>query len=80
MFIMKHALKEIRLTAKNNGLTFKQSNTKLNGGYLWRLTDRNSGEIIVDNYCFWSAYNDYQNGFIDSWNGSKFEGVNNEDI
>ena len=62
------AIKEIRSTAKASGLTFKQSKTRLNGGLLWQLTDRKTGEVVMDNYQLSSAYNDCCSGYISSYN------------
>ena len=69
------ALKELRAGAANVGLTFKRSNVKLNGVYLWNLVERENGNVLISNYSFWSAYNDFCSGYISSWNGSKFEGI-----
>jgi hypothetical protein len=66
------ALKEIRLTAKKAGLVFKQTNTRLNGAYLYKLEVRETGEVVMSNYSFWCAYEDTCNGFISSWDGSTF--------
>ena len=66
------ALKEIRLAAKKAGLVFKQTNTTLNGAYLYKLEVRKTGDVVMSNYRFWSAYADTCNGFIASWDGSTF--------
>ena len=70
------ALKEIRATAANVGLTFKQSKTRLNGAYLYKLVVRKTGEEVMSNYQFWTAYNDVCSGYISSWDGDRFQGVN----
>jgi len=70
------ALKEIRAAAASVGLTFKQSNTRLTGAYLYKLVVRKTGEEVMSNYQFSAAYNDCCSGFISSWNGDRFEGVN----
>lgn len=56
------ALKEMRLEAKINGLTFKKQNATFNGSPLYQLTDRLTGEQKASNYSFWSAYEAMQNG------------------
>lgn len=71
----REAMKEIRACAKRNGLTFKQMNTQLNGGYLYKFVERGNGETVLSNCTFWSAYGDVLDGYIDSWNGERFEGV-----
>jgi hypothetical protein len=73
MFSKKLALQEIRCAAKINGLTFRQANTRFNGAYLYELIVRKTGEVLISNYLFSSAYNDVCSGYICSWNGSEFE-------
>jgi len=65
-------IKEIRKTARNVGLTFKVSNTRLNGALLYKLCNRKTGEVIISNYQLGTAYNDCCSGFISSWDGDKF--------
>ena len=62
----------IRKCAKKAGLTFKKSNTRLTGAYLWKLVDRKTGEIVLSNYQFWTAYNDACSGYIESYDGRQF--------
>jgi len=62
------ALKYIRKTATKNGLTFKKTSTILNGAALWRLEDKIRGDNVIDNYQFWTAYNDACIGYIDTFN------------
>lgn len=72
------AIKEIRLTAKNAGLTFKvQPGITLNGGSIYMFTDRKTGERVIENSTLGGAYNDVCSGFISSYNKetSNFEGV-----
>ncbi len=66
------AMKEIRKAAKDVGLTFKVSNTRFNGAYLYKLIVRKTGEVVMSNYQFSSAYNDFCSGYISSWDGVKF--------
>lgn len=72
----KQAESYIRKCAKKVGLTFKKSNARLNGAYLWKLEDRKTGEVVLSNYLFSSAFNDACSGYIESWDGSRFVGVN----
>jgi len=73
MFSKNSALREIRWAAKINGLTFRKTNTRFNGAYLYELIVRETGEVLISNYLFSSAYNDACSGYISSWNGSEFE-------
>ena len=68
----KEAEKKIRAKASSVNLTFKKSNTRLNGAYLWKLVCRRTGDTVIPNYQFWSAYNDACDGYISSWDGSYF--------
>lgn len=76
----QEAAKYIRKCAKNSGLTFKQSNTRLSGAYLFELVNRKNGEIVMSNYQFWTAYNDACSGYIGSWSDKqqRFVGVNQD--
>ena len=65
------AMKEIRLEAKNSGLTFIETNASHNGSPLYKLVDRVSGRLVVDNMSFWCAYGDVQTGRIKSLAGSQ---------
>jgi len=62
------ALKEIRETAKKNGLTFKGMNATLNGSQLFMFVDRKTGERVLENCQFWTAYEDCMSGHIDTLN------------
>ena len=62
----------IRKCAKKVGLTFKMSTTRLNGALLWKLVDRKTGEEVITNYLFSSAFNDACSGYIESYNGIRF--------
>jgi hypothetical protein len=66
------ALKEIRKAAKDVGLTFKETRTRLNGGLLYKLVVRKTNEEVMSNYQFWTAYNDFCSGYLQSWNGQTF--------
>lgn len=71
------ALKYIRKIATANGLTFKKTNTSLNGATLWKLEDKVRGDNAMSNYQFWTAYEDACSGYIDSFNTKTgmFEGI-----
>lgn len=73
----KEAETYIRRCAKKVGLTFKKSNTRLNGAYLWKLVDRKTGENVMVNYQFSAAFNDACSGYIESWDGNRFVGIQN---
>jgi G:T-mismatch repair DNA endonuclease (very short patch repair protein) len=64
--------KQIRKAAKDVGLTFKITRTRLNGTPLYELVVRKTGEVVMSNYQFWTAYNDFCSGYIQSWNGQTF--------
>lgn len=67
MYNKKLALSELRKLAKDFDCTFKESKTRLNGGLLYRLVDRRSGTILIDNYQFWTAYNDLCSGYLSNF-------------
>jgi hypothetical protein len=71
MFKKAEALKEIRLEAKNNGLTFKENGVKINGTPLYAFVDRKTGETLMDNCRFWTAYEDCQSGYIQKLAGNE---------
>ena len=64
----KQIISEVRREAKNNGLVFKQSNTRLNGSYLWQLNDRKTGDRVMSNYQLMTAYCDCMSGYIATYN------------
>ena len=66
-----YMIKEVRRAARNNDMTFKQSNVKINGARLWKLVDRKTGELLISNYQLNSAYEDSQSGYIDSYDRKK---------
>ena len=59
-------IKEIRANAASNGLTFKQSNTRLNGQYTWEIINRETGQVLVSMMTLNSAYEDYRAGYFDT--------------
>lgn len=69
------SIKYVRKCARNVGLTFKKSTTGFNGAYLYKLTCRKTGETVMSDYLFSSAFNDACSGYIESWNGYSFTGI-----
>ena len=74
------AIKEIRSDAKRAGLTFKSMNTRINGVYMWKFTDRKTGETIISNCTLGSAYENCCSGYIASYNKETryFEGISKD--
>ena len=73
----KEAIKEIRNTAKLAGLTFRtHPRLRINGGAAYQFVTRNVGEVVMDNCTLSSSYENCVSGFISSWNGTSFVGVN----
>jgi hypothetical protein len=66
MYTQAEALKEIRAIAKKNGLTFKKMNKKSDGVCLWMFTNRKTGQKILENCRFWTAYADCQSGYLET--------------
>lgn len=62
------ALSEIRKTAKENGMTFKEQNATINGKKAYKFVDCKSGRILGENFTLWSAYENCLNGFIGTLN------------
>tara|TARA_R110000796_G_scaffold82354_2_gene180727 strand:+ start:1317 stop:1550 length:234 start_codon:yes stop_codon:yes gene_type:complete len=73
----KQIISTIRRNAKINGLVFKKSETRLNESYLWQLNDRLTGQIVMSNYQLMTAWSDYLNGYLATYNNQTrfFEGV-----
>ena len=63
-FTYSQALSEIRNYAKKNGMTFKRQNATINGKQAYQLTNRETGEVIRQNFTLWNAYSDMQSGFM----------------
>jgi len=61
-----NALKEIRSYSKNLGLTFKKQNMTINNTQAYKFTDRLTGETVGENFTLWSAYDNMQNGYLDT--------------
>lgn len=69
-------MSEIRTAARQVGLVFKKTNARLNGSYLFKFEDRESGEKQLSNVPFWHAYELVQSGYISTFNKKtgKFDG------
>ena len=60
------AMRDIRATAKKAGLTFKTTNATHNSEQLYKLVERETGIVVIDNMKFWTAYQDAMSGYIES--------------
>lgn len=70
-------IKNCREVAKSVGLTFKvNSNVRINGVNSYMFTCRKTGEAVLENCTLLSAYSNCLTGYIESWDGEKFQGVN----
>lgn len=58
------ALKEVRLHAKQCGLTFKRQNATINGKQAFSFYCRSTGEKVYENFTLWSAYENCLSGYI----------------
>lgn len=59
--------KEIRAIAKENGMTFKrQPRLTINGNAAYMFVDRRSGERVIENCTFWSAYQNCISGAVEN--------------
>lgn len=65
-YTMKEAEKEMRVIAKENGLTFKRQSAKINGSQAYMFTNRKTGAVVISNCTFWSAYDCCMSGFVAS--------------
>lgn len=67
MYTQKEAVKEIRAIAKKNGLTFKrQPRLTINNKPAYMFTSRATGQRVLENCTFWTAYESCMNGYIES--------------
>lgn len=72
-----NTLSYCRDVAANNGLTFKVDNTlTINGFTAYKFINRKSGLTVMSNCTISSAYENVESGYIDSWNGEVFTGIN----
>jgi hypothetical protein len=77
--ILNHnkTLSYCRDVAANNGLTFKVDKTLIiNGFTAYKFINRKSGLTVMSNCTIGSAFENVESGYIDSWNGEQFEGIN----
>ena len=66
------ALKEIRLAAKNVGLTFKKmERLKISGKSAYKFCDRFTGTIKLSNCTLGGAYENVCSGFISTYDKSQ---------
>lgn len=64
MYKKSEALSELRSDARRLGMTFKvKQGVTLNSGSLYQLISRKTKKVIVDNYQFWTAYEDSMSGY-----------------
>jgi K+-transporting ATPase c subunit len=59
-----NARKEINKIAKAAGLIFKRQNATINGAQAYQFLNRLTGEKVVENMTFWSAYENCMSGYI----------------
>tara|TARA_R110000772_G_scaffold143805_1_gene253381 strand:+ start:843 stop:1085 length:243 start_codon:yes stop_codon:yes gene_type:complete len=74
----KDTLKEVRIVATRNGLTFKVDNRRyINGKPAYRFIDKETKETVLSNMNLSMALNNVCSGFIDSYNpaNKSFDGV-----
>ena len=70
-------IKNCREVAKAAGLTFKVNpRTKIRGRTSYMFTCRKTGETVLENCTLLNAYSNCLTGYIESWNGEKFDGIN----
>lgn len=65
-FTQAQARKEINKIAKENGLVFKRQNATINNSQAYMFTNRATGEKVIENCTFWSAYENCISGYIES--------------
>jgi len=65
-YTQAEAIKEIRKIAKENGMTFKRQDARINGKQAYMFVNRESGAVILSNCTFWSAYQNCMSGAIES--------------
>jgi hypothetical protein len=64
------AISEIRATARNVGLVFKQSKNRANDAYLWSFVDKMNGNEVYT-CTVWVAYESCMSGYIGSYDSQK---------
>ena len=65
-FTYNQALREINKEFKSLGLQLKGNNSTHNGVKLYKILDRDSGEILGDNFTLWSTYENLQSGYFET--------------
>ncbi len=60
------AVKEINKEFKNLGLQVKPQNATINGLKLFKVLDRDSGQILSENFTLWSMYENLQSGYFET--------------
>jgi hypothetical protein len=65
-YTQAEAMKEIRLEARKNGMTFKRQNAKINGKQAYMFINRATGERVIENCTLWSAYQNCLSGYVES--------------
>lgn len=63
-FTHAEARKEINKIAKENNLVFKRQNATINNKQAYQFVDRNTGEKVIENCTFWTAYENCMSGFV----------------
>ena len=58
-------IKEIRKTARNNGLVFKKQNATIDTLQAYKFTNRSTGLLVADNFTIKSAYENCLSGYVD---------------
>ena len=62
------AMKEVRATAKKNGLIFKRQNSTINGQQAYKFVSKDSGKVLGENFTLWSAYENCMSGYVEKMN------------
>ena len=63
-YTQKEAIKEIRSIAKANGMTFRRQNATINNFQAYKFINRETGETVISNCTFWSAYANCMSGYV----------------
>jgi hypothetical protein len=59
-FTQAEARKEINAIGKANGFIMRKQNMTINGAQSYKFEDRESGQVLISNMTFWSAYENAQ--------------------
>jgi len=60
------AIKLIRKTARDNGMTFKRQRIRINGHASYCFVNRQTGVPVIENMLFWTAWENCMSGYIAS--------------